>query len=226
LRPARRWRLRCVHCGRSAHARIIVGVPVASPEAAKRVAEVADEVVCVMTPASFGAVGECYKDFGQTSDAEVTRLLAPCSWPVAKARRQAGRDNLACAKEQRMTHSLGSARRQDRRVHWHRRTGRTRPDAPCDGQSGTRAARPQSFYRRHRAFLRWHLAQQPGRLARELHRKRAVRADGRRVRISDDAGRSWTFGPGDCFVMPSGFRGLWEVLEPARKFYAIYEPGT
>ncbi len=30
--------------------------------------------------------------------------------------------------------------------------------------------------------------------------------------------------PGDCFVMPAGFRGLWEVLEPARKFYAIYEP--
>jgi uncharacterized cupin superfamily protein len=45
-----------------------------------------------------------------------------------------------------------------------------------------------------------------------------------RVRISDDAGRSWTFGPGDCFVMPSGFAGLWEVLEPAEKFYAIYEP--
>lgn len=47
-----------------------------------------------------------------------------------------------------------------------------------------------------------------------------------RVRISDDAGRSWTFGPGDCFVMPSGFQGLWEVLEPARKFYAIYEPAS
>jgi uncharacterized protein len=45
-----------------------------------------------------------------------------------------------------------------------------------------------------------------------------------RVRISDEAGRSWTFGPGDCFVMPSGFSGLWEVLEPAQKFYAIYEP--
>jgi hypothetical protein len=45
-----------------------------------------------------------------------------------------------------------------------------------------------------------------------------------RVRISDDHGRSWTFGPGDCFVIPAGFRGLWEVLEPARKFYAIYEP--
>jgi uncharacterized protein len=45
-----------------------------------------------------------------------------------------------------------------------------------------------------------------------------------RVRVSDDHGRQWTFGPGDSFVMPSGFTGLWEVLEPAQKFYAIYEP--
>ena len=47
-----------------------------------------------------------------------------------------------------------------------------------------------------------------------------------RVRLSDDHGRSWTFAAGDCFVIPSGFQGLWEVLEPARKFYAIYEPPT
>ena len=47
-----------------------------------------------------------------------------------------------------------------------------------------------------------------------------------RVRIRDTAGGSWTFGPGDCFVIPSGVEGVWEVLEPARKFYAIYEPGS
>jgi uncharacterized cupin superfamily protein len=45
-----------------------------------------------------------------------------------------------------------------------------------------------------------------------------------KVRISDDQGRQWTFGPGDSFVVPAGFAGLWEVLEPAQKFYAIYEP--
>ena len=45
-----------------------------------------------------------------------------------------------------------------------------------------------------------------------------------RVRISDEHGRAWTFGPGQCFVMPAGFSGTWEVLEPASKFYAIYEP--
>ena len=44
------------------------------------------------------------------------------------------------------------------------------------------------------------------------------------VRITDESGRSWTFGPGDCFVVPAGFEGLWEVLEDARKFYAIFEP--
>ncbi len=45
-----------------------------------------------------------------------------------------------------------------------------------------------------------------------------------RVRISDAAGNSWSFGAGDCFVVPAGFEGTWEVLEPARKYYAIYEP--
>ncbi len=45
-----------------------------------------------------------------------------------------------------------------------------------------------------------------------------------RIRITDDRGRSWTFGAGECFVVPAGFEGLWEVLEDARKFYAIYEP--
>jgi uncharacterized cupin superfamily protein len=45
-----------------------------------------------------------------------------------------------------------------------------------------------------------------------------------RIRITDANGRQWTYGPGDSFVMPAGFAGLWEVLEPAQKFYAIYEP--
>ncbi len=45
-----------------------------------------------------------------------------------------------------------------------------------------------------------------------------------KVRITDGQGRSSTFTPGQCFVMPAGFKGVWEVLEPAAKFYAIYEP--
>lgn len=45
-----------------------------------------------------------------------------------------------------------------------------------------------------------------------------------RVRITDGQGRQVTYGPGDSFVMPAGFKGLWEVLEPAQKVYAIFEP--
>jgi len=45
-----------------------------------------------------------------------------------------------------------------------------------------------------------------------------------RVRLSDDHGHDWTFDVGDAFLVPSGFQGWWETLEPAQKFYAIYEP--
>lgn len=44
-----------------------------------------------------------------------------------------------------------------------------------------------------------------------------------KIRITDDSGHAWAYGPGDCFVIPAGFEGTWEVLEPAQKFYAIYE---
>jgi predicted phosphoribosyltransferase len=55
--------------------RIVVAVPVASAEARDRVAELADEVVCLSAPAWFTAVGQWYRDFGQTEDAEVSELL-------------------------------------------------------------------------------------------------------------------------------------------------------
>ena len=57
-------------------ARVIVAVPVASPEARDRIAAVADEVVCLAAPMFFSAVGQWYADFGQTEDAEVQDLLA------------------------------------------------------------------------------------------------------------------------------------------------------
>ncbi len=45
-----------------------------------------------------------------------------------------------------------------------------------------------------------------------------------RVRIENASGKRWEFGPGDSFVMPAGFSGTWEVLEPMSKLYVIYEP--
>lgn len=57
-------------------ARIVVGVPVASGEAVRRVEAVADEVHCLMTPAGFSAVGQWYEQFTQTSNDEVRDLVA------------------------------------------------------------------------------------------------------------------------------------------------------
>jgi predicted phosphoribosyltransferase len=59
-----------------AAASVIVAAPVASLEAADLVSAEADEVVILRTPARLSAVGEWYRDFGQTQDAEVCRLLA------------------------------------------------------------------------------------------------------------------------------------------------------
>jgi putative phosphoribosyl transferase len=56
--------------------RIVVAVPVASPQARNRIAAAADEVVCLEVPTNFSAVGQWYRNFGQTSDAEVSELLA------------------------------------------------------------------------------------------------------------------------------------------------------
>ncbi|HEY9439834.1 MAG TPA: phosphoribosyltransferase, partial [Streptomyces sp.] len=55
---------------------VVLAVPVASPDAVRRLRHEADEVVCLSTPAMFSAVGEWYRDFSQTSDAEVVALLA------------------------------------------------------------------------------------------------------------------------------------------------------
>ena len=56
-------------------ARIVVAVPVGALETCRELAQVADEVVCARTPEPFSAVGLWYRDFGQTSDAEVSELL-------------------------------------------------------------------------------------------------------------------------------------------------------
>ena len=41
--------------------------------------------------------------------------------------------------------------------------------------------------------------------------------------ITDAAGNATTLRAGDSFVVPGGFSGTWEVLEPTRKLYAIYQ---
>lgn len=56
-------------------ARLVCAVPVASPEALALVQPLADEVVCLLVPDRFQAVGQFYRDFPQVSDDEVEALL-------------------------------------------------------------------------------------------------------------------------------------------------------
>jgi putative phosphoribosyl transferase len=57
-------------------ARIIVAVPVAPAGAEAEFVEIVDEFVCIAQPALFFSVGQHYADFGQTTDDEVSVLLA------------------------------------------------------------------------------------------------------------------------------------------------------
>ena len=41
--------------------------------------------------------------------------------------------------------------------------------------------------------------------------------------VTGDDGSQRTFRAGDAFVSPAGFTGTWEIIEPAKKFYAYYE---
>jgi predicted phosphoribosyltransferase len=57
-------------------ARVIVAVPVAAADTCEMLRREADEVICLMTPSPFHAVGIWYDDFRPVSDDEVRRLLA------------------------------------------------------------------------------------------------------------------------------------------------------
>lgn len=56
--------------------RVLLAVPVGSPEAVQALQQEADEIVCPLQPAGFGAVGQFYRDFTATGDAEIDQLLA------------------------------------------------------------------------------------------------------------------------------------------------------
>jgi len=43
--------------------------------------------------------------------------------------------------------------------------------------------------------------------------------------IEDSAGHAVTVSAGDSVVVPRGFVGTWEVVEPTQKIYVIYDPG-
>ena len=59
----------------AAPARVVVAVPVGPPDTVEELATLADDVVCPQQPPDFVAVGEWYRDFGETTDADVVALL-------------------------------------------------------------------------------------------------------------------------------------------------------
>lgn len=64
--------------------RIVVAVPVGAPETCQALRAIADDVVCVLMPEYFEAVGLWYEDFGQTTDDEVRQLLAASETPETR----------------------------------------------------------------------------------------------------------------------------------------------
>ena len=62
---------------RQGPARIVIAVPVSSPQTCYELGAEVDEIVCLITPEMFYAVGMWYIDFSPTTDAEVHSLLQP-----------------------------------------------------------------------------------------------------------------------------------------------------
>lgn len=54
---------------------VIVAVPVAPPERLNELRRWCDDVVCLLAPESFWAIGQFYEDFSQVEDDEVVALL-------------------------------------------------------------------------------------------------------------------------------------------------------
>jgi putative phosphoribosyl transferase len=56
--------------------KIIVALPVAPPDVAAKLRELAKDVIILETPADFNAVGQYYRDFIQVTDEDVVQLLS------------------------------------------------------------------------------------------------------------------------------------------------------
>ena len=72
---------------RSRPACLALAVPVAPPDSLAELKSECDDLVCLATPEPFYAVGQHYRDFTQTDDDEVVRLLAEAQRWVAEAAR-------------------------------------------------------------------------------------------------------------------------------------------
>lgn len=56
-------------------AKLLIAVPTASAQALRLLADTADQIICLDVPSPYFAVGNYYRNFGQTTDDEVRKLL-------------------------------------------------------------------------------------------------------------------------------------------------------
>ncbi|WP_228011242.1 phosphoribosyltransferase [Nonomuraea phyllanthi] len=64
--------------------RVILAVPVGTPDTIAGLREDADEVICLETPTALWAIGTWYNDFTQASDEQVVELLRRATPPATK----------------------------------------------------------------------------------------------------------------------------------------------
>lgn len=62
--------------------RLVLAVPVCAPQTAESIRPETDDLICLLTPANFEAVGLWYRNFEQVPDEEVLRLLEEAQPPT------------------------------------------------------------------------------------------------------------------------------------------------
>jgi hypothetical protein len=102
------------------------------------------------------------------------------------------------------------------------------PEAEEAAPAGVLAGAPRTRTRNYYAdagerFFAGLWESTPGKWQVEYGEHELVHLLAGRVVLTDRSGRAQRFGPGDIFVIPAGYRGTWETVEPVRKLYAIYQ---
>ncbi|CAG8608627.1 2557_t:CDS:2 [Racocetra fulgida] len=62
-------------CHTSNPKKIVIAVPVASPDTLTKMSKEIDDIICLLVPRNLGGIGAWYQDFTQTEDKEVLELL-------------------------------------------------------------------------------------------------------------------------------------------------------
>jgi putative phosphoribosyl transferase len=75
--------------GPPAAARLVLAVPVAQADSIIELKPACEDIICLATSEPFYAVGQHYRDFTQTEDDEVVRLLDEAQAWASPAREQA-----------------------------------------------------------------------------------------------------------------------------------------